>query len=317
LRRIALDTLAEEHGNLEGAASFAAFLPRRQRVCAVRTLVAFQAIFDYADSLAEQPARSRVANGRALHEALIVALTPGQQHPDYYAHCAQSDDGGYLRDLVDRCRCAFAALPSHAVVQLPTCRAVRRMIEYQTLIHGESGPALLGSWARAETPPGSGLHWWETAAGGASSLVAFALIAAAARPSLSEGEVAALDEAYFPWIGSLHVLLDSLIDWPEDSKAGHHSLVAHYGSPAETAARMDAIAGVALRSTQALPNARQHELFLAAMVGFYLAKPSARLPHAAEAAGCIIATLGEVARPVLWVHQARQAAARVREGSRT
>ncbi|MGB2710641.1 MAG: DUF2600 family protein [Conexibacter sp.] len=316
LRRIALDTLAEEHGNLEGAASFAAYAARSLRPPAIRTLVAFQAIFDYVDSLAEQPVADPLANGRALHEALLVALTPGRAHADYYAHLPASYDGGYLYALVDRCREAFALLPSHAAVQQSLEHGVRRMVEYQTLIHGDGGHAPLAAWAQRETPPGSGLRWWETAAGGASSLVAFALIAAAARPATSAAEVAAIEAAYFPWIGSLHVLLDSLIDLPQDVVAGHHSLVEHYASPTETAARMGGIADAAVRAVEGLPRAREHALFLAGMAGFYLAKPAAQLPHAAAASKRIAVALGGLAAPVLLVHRLRQAAGRIARGDR-
>jgi tetraprenyl-beta-curcumene synthase len=313
LSEIALETIRAEQRNLEGAAAFAAFVPAPWRADVVRTVVAFQALYDFVDTLVEQPADDPIANGRALHEALLVAVTPGRPHPDYYAHHPRRVDGGYLRELVDRCRDAFARLPSHAAVQLPLHRAVRRMIAYQTLIHGDGAlaHAPLAAWARRETPAGSELRWWETAAGGASSLVAFALIAAAAQPSLSAREAAAVKDAYFPWIGALHVLLDSLVDRPQDAAAGHHSIVGHYRSPEETAARMDAIAATALRAAQALPDGEQHALLLAAMAGFYLSARSARLPHAAAATERITATLGDLARPVLLVHRVRQAVGRL------
>lgn len=307
LRRAALKTLTEERGNLEGAAAFAAYIPWRHRKHAIETLVSFQAAFDYADTLAECTVPDPHANARALHEALLDALMPRREQTEYFAHSGDVGDGGYLDGLVTRCRRAFASLPSHAVVERPLQRAVRRMIDYQALIHGDGAlaPISLRVWARGETPRGSGLRWWETAAAGASSLVAFALIAAASQPRLSARDVEAIEAAYFPWLGSLHVLLDSLVDLPRDIESGHHSLVAHYASSQEAAARMEAIGTAALRSTRSLPSSRQHALILAAMTGFYLAKPAARLPHAAEAADRLIVVLGDVARPVLLVHMIR------------
>ena len=47
-----------------------------------------------------------------------------------------------------------------------------------------------------------------------------------------------MERAYFPWIGALHVLLDSLIDRAADTESGHHSLVDHYASIEEAAARL-------------------------------------------------------------------------------
>ena len=56
------------------------------------------------------------ANGRALHEALHVALCPSAPHGAYYRHHRRTDDGGYLRRLVDACR-ALSELPSHRVIE--------------------------------------------------------------------------------------------------------------------------------------------------------------------------------------------------------
>jgi tetraprenyl-beta-curcumene synthase len=307
LRRAALETLAQERGNLEGAAAFAAFTLRRHRRGVIDALVSFQAAFDYADTLAERDTSDPLANSRALHQALLDSLTPSQARSDYYAHIGGGTDGGYLEGLVSRCREAFTRLPSHAVVEQSLQRAVGRMIVYQMLIHGDGAvvPASLAEWAHGETPAGSGLRWWETAAAGASSLVAFALIAAAAEPGLSARDVEAIEGAYHPWYGSLHVLLDSLVDLPHDLEHGHPSLVGHYASPEETAARMGSIGTAAIEATWSLPNPRRHALFLAAMVGFYLAKPSARLPHAEATTERLIVALGDLARPVLLVHRTR------------
>lgn len=311
LRQAAVETLAEERGNLEGAAAFAAFTVSRHRRSVIETLVAFQAIFDYADTLAERAVPDPTANAHALHQALLVALTPRADQLGYYTHSRAGCDGGYMNGLVTRCQEAFAVLPSHLVVQGPLHRAVRRMIAYQTLIHdcGALAASSLAAWGERETPPESGLRWWETAAGGASSLVAFALIAAAAEPRLSVSQAQAIEHAYFPWIGALHVLLDSLIDRPHDLEAGHHSLVEHYPSSQETAVRMELIGTTAVRVTRALPRARQHALFLASMAGFYLAKPAAHLPHSVATTERLIATFGDLARPILLVHRTRQALA--------
>src|SRR5580700_3435924 len=55
LRALALSTQCAKYGNVEGAAAFAAFVPRSRRAIVVRALVAWQAAYDYADTLAEQP----------------------------------------------------------------------------------------------------------------------------------------------------------------------------------------------------------------------------------------------------------------------
>lgn len=307
LRGIALDTSRTESRNLEGAAAFAAFAPLRHRPAAVRASVAFQATYDYVDSLAEQPARAPSANARALHDALRVALCPGAAHTDYYRHREAANDGGYLHLLVDACREAMRVLPSQRLVDRRLGDAATRMIAYQAHIHGrEDAAPELAAWARTQTPSGTGLAWWEAAAAAASSLVAFALITAAADPELASDDADAIEHAYFPWGGALHVLLDSLVDQPADVASGHRSLVACYARPEETAERLGAIARTAFAAAFGLRRGARHALLLAAMSAFYLSLPSARLSHAAPARERVLTAAGDLAGPALAVMRVRR-----------
>ncbi len=308
LRRCALRTLDDEGGNLEGAAAFAAFAVAGSRPNVIRATVAFQAIYDYVDSLVELPAADPVANGRALHQALDAALAPRGRHPDYYACHPRTEDGGYLCALVERCREALAALPAYDAVEQPARRAVARMVAYQSLIHarpGRDAERALQGWAKGITPAGSELRWWETAAAGASSLLVFALIAEAARPGTPSSGTLALEAAYFPWIGALHVLLDSLVDQSADVAAGHHSLVAHYATPAETAARMSWIARSAREQIDALERPTPHLLLLVAMACFYLSSATVAGDSVRLAADGIGAAVGRLTGPTLVILRVR------------
>jgi tetraprenyl-beta-curcumene synthase len=310
LRRIAIETLREERGNLEGAAAFAVLAPLRRRRRVARATIAFQAVYDYVDSLGEQPGDGCVTNGRRLHEALHAALlSPSDPHRDHYRHHSRSGDGGYLRALIDDCRAALAALPSCELVRRRALRASARIIEYQARVH-TGDPADLTAWGEASTPPGSGLAWWEAAAAGASSVGVFALIAAAAHPGLAAADAAAVERAYFPWVGALHVLLDSLVDSTADASAGRLSLVSRYASAGDAATGMAAIAADALAAVRALREGDVHVLILAAMSAFYLTTPGAQDAGAAPARDRILATLGDAARPTLAVLKARRALGR-------
>jgi tetraprenyl-beta-curcumene synthase len=310
LRNLALVTQGEERGNLEGAAAFAVLAPRAHRARVVRAAVAFQATYDYVDTLAEQPSTDPVANGQQLHLALLTALHPGSEHHDYYRHHPASQDNGYIRNLVDTCRSAFGALPSYASVAEGALRAARRMVGYQSLIHNarDERHEALALWACRETPAGTGLRWWETAAGAASSLGVFALIAAAGRPLLSKTETSAIEHAYFPWIGTLHVLLDSLIDRAADVEAGHHSIVDHYSSVEEMAARLSSIAAHAVHATELLSDGLQHATILAAMTSFYLSTPSSGTDESRVVRREVLESMGALARPTMIVLRARRAA---------
>ncbi len=315
LRTLALKALHEERGNLEGAAAYAAITPRQYRTDVAHAVIAFQAVYDYVDALSEQPDCER-AGIRRLHQALLVALEPGVSHLDYYEHQNRREDGGYLDRLVDRCRSAVSSLPSFPIAALQIQQAASRIVAYQCLNHQRPGSSYraFAYWARRQTSPRSDLRWWETGAAAGSSLAVFALISASARPTLQMTHVAALDVAYFPWIGSLHTLLDSLIDEPEDVITGQHCLTALYASREEAAGRLQTLAMRAREYTQTLPDGEYHTMMLAAMASFYLAGPHRSDPRVKPAAEAVLAALGEHATLAMFVLRAKHSARRFTEG---
>lgn len=273
LRRVALQALESKRCNIEGAAAVELLAGRHSSRALIRALAACQTMCDYLDLLTEQPVEDPVANGHRLHEALIAAVTPQEQiREDYYAHSPHDDDGGYLGTLVRDIRAGLISLPAQALVEEPLRRAAERIAIYQSFNHGDR----LGShepferWARREIVAGSGMSWWETAAALGSTLPLFVLMACATRPRLTAEQVASLQDAYFPWIGALHTLLDSLVDLEEDRVTGAHRLIGHYDSSAQAAGRMCLIARQGLARAQELPGGRRHALLLIAMSGFYL-----------------------------------------------
>ena len=189
LRGLALAAL-RKRGNVEGAAAFATFAPWCRRRAAVRALVAFQAAYDFADTLAEQPSAEPERNARRLHGALLVALDPAASRRDHLAHRPQRDDGGYLAETLAECHAALRRLPSYPALAPAALRAAARIVAFQSLSVAAQRDEPLGleSWARAAAPPGSDLRWWETAAAGGSSLAVHALIAAGAARRLDPDE---------------------------------------------------------------------------------------------------------------------------------
>jgi tetraprenyl-beta-curcumene synthase len=313
LRRLGIDSL-RERSNIEGAAAFAAFAPRAHRAAVVHALVAFQAAYNYADLLSEQPHENAIANGHRLHEALPAALqaTPDPNAPqlDYYALHPQRDDGGYLRELVGAARASLSTLPSFPAVAGSAQIAAERIVTFQSLNVGtEQGDHVaLAEWARERTPTGSELEWWEVAAAAGSSLGVHVLIAAAAEDGLQQKDVAALDRTYFPWIGALHSLLDNLVDRKEDVRTDQPSLVSYYASPVQAADRMRMLAEESVGRARALPRGRRHLLILAAMAGNYLSNPEANTPEVSDVARSVLDAIGELAKPTLLVFRLRRLA---------
>ncbi|HXN37955.1 MAG TPA: DUF2600 family protein [Solirubrobacteraceae bacterium] len=303
-----------KRGNVEGAALFATLVPRAHRRATVRALVAYQTAYNYLDALSELPSDDPIANGRQLHQALLVALEPGAEHPAYYARGPQRADatrradGGYLQAIVDACREALVGLPSYALVA-PTARAATaRIVDYQALnlSRGQGGHGALERWATEATPVGSGLAWWETAAASGSSLAVNALIAAAATPELDPRDVAEIDGAYFPWIGALHSLLDSLVDRREDRDGGWLCLLDHYPSSTHAASRL---ADLALRSKTAcerLPGAQAHRVIVTAMASYYLSAPECETAEAQAMARALTGVLGRPLSVAIAMFRARR-----------
>jgi tetraprenyl-beta-curcumene synthase len=310
LRRTAIENLTAERLNLDGAAAFAAFVPDVHRAAVVRSQVALQVAYDYVDTLAEQLCRDPVRNGEHLHRALGAAVDLDGPRIDYYAHHSRREDGGYLYDIIEACRAGLRTLPSYASIAAPLRRATARIASYQSLNLGESrgGHTALEHWARAHRPPGSGLRWWEVAASAGSSLGIFVLIASAAERVVHAEEAAVLESVYFPWIGSLHTLLDSLVDRQEDAAIGQRSLLDYYSSPVEAAARLGLLAGESLSRIRKLPRGGQHALVLAGMASHYLSMPEAFKPDALPTARSVLGAIGGLAAPSMLVMAARRAA---------
>jgi tetraprenyl-beta-curcumene synthase len=311
LRGAALDALLIKRGDLEGAVAFAVFAPSCVRRKLIRGIAAWEIAFDYLDTISEMPNPDPVGNGQVLNQALLTAFVPGAAHRDYYALHMRESDAGYLMDLVDACRGAVTSLPSFDRIARPAQRMLSRIVTYQSLNHGDAygSHAAFAEWARSQATPGADLHWWETAAAAGSQLTVLALMTAAADPLLTSQRVAAVEAAYFPWIGALSTLLDSLVDQPRDNAEGQPNLIDYYDSPEETAERLGEIASKAVARIRALPDGEHHALLLGAMAAFF--HTQARSADARLATRAVLDAMGRRAYSALRIFKIRYALAAV------
>ena len=310
LRAVALEVLERKRANIDGAAAFASFAPPARRQAVIRAQVSFQSLYDYLDTLAERPHPEPVLESRRLHGALTAALDPCAPDGALDAQLEAGADGGYVQGTVERCRAALRALPGYPAVQAPAARFGAQIVDYQSFnVSAQPGPqAGFARWASELTPTGAGLRWWETAASAGSSLGLFALIAMAAQPDVSAADALAVENAYFPWIGALHSLLDSLIDLSEDRASGQRALIENYAGAGETARRLRLLTEESRRRAAALTHSDRHLLMLAAMASLYLAEPQAQDPHARAARRAVLRALGAPAIAAMAVMRLRRAA---------
>lgn len=306
LRNAALESLLIKRRDLEGAVAFAVYARRRSRRKLVQGITAWEIAFDYLDTVSELANPDPITNGQALNQALLTAVTPGASHPDYYARHTRADDGGYLAALVDTCRDALASLPAFDRIIAPAKRGISRIVAYQSLNHGDAHQRLhtpFADWAALQAVRGADLAWWETAAAAGSQLTVLALMTAAANPRLTTEQVEALENAYFPWIGALSTLLDSLIDQTTDRAEGQPNLIDHYRSPERVAKRLGEIAIEAVSRARALPDADHHTLLLGAMAAFF--HNQARSPDIRMATRAVLDAMGGTSTPALFIFRLR------------
>lgn len=287
LRQVALHAQHAKRDNLEGAVAFAAIAPNKDRLLSACAMAAYQAAFDYLDSLCELPNPDPITNATQLNRALLAAVQPSASHADYYSHHGAHADGGYLHTLLDSCRHALARLPAYDVVEDRLMRTSARAAAYQSVNHGDNAEThnAFDQWAIAETERHNtrhetpALHWWEIGAAGGSSLPTLALIGAAADKWTDNKHAAAIELAYHPWIAAVNSLLDSLIDQDEDQGPGQHRLLDYYASAEDAGDRLELISTHALRRAQELKPRHAHPLILAAMTSLYLSSTQAHAPH--------------------------------------
>ena len=298
LRESALATLQHERLNAAGAALFSV-LATAPDPSLLRLLVAFQIMWDYVDTLAEQPAEDPAANGTQLHAALADALAPGTPIADHYRLHPQHDDGGYLTALVETCRASCAALPAYSHVR-ETAVAEARRAAVQGINHAPA-PArepALRRWASAQAG-GEDVSWFELAAAASSSLAIHALLVAAADPRTTAATVDAIHQTYFPWVCALSTLLDSLVDETEDAVSGNVSFIAHYASRAQAQERLREVAQRSTQLARRLPSGGQHAVIVAGMVAMYLSNDAAWTRAARPTTIAVLHASSAVALPLL------------------
>jgi tetraprenyl-beta-curcumene synthase len=310
LRRHALETLEGERLNAEAAAVFGVLVARRRRAAAVRLMVAFQVLTDFIDTVSEQPTEAPLRDSLQLHRSLSSAVSCAPANIDYYAHHPQQDDSGYVAQLVSYCSGALQALPASAVVVPFAAHAAQRCGEGQSHTHAAvtGGPDAFSKWASEQGC--EGYEWWEVAAGASSSVAVHALFALAADPRATPVDAALVDAAYFPPIGALTVLLDSLVDRENDAATHSHNYLSYYATNVSAAARLACIVTRAREAVPRLRNQSAHAAILAGVVAFYVSSREADTGFARPVSDAVARRMGGTVTPILRSMRLRR---RVRE----
>lgn len=117
---------------------------------------------------------------------------------------------------------------------------------------------------------------------------------------------AAIEGAYYPWIGSLNTMLESLVDYDDDMGTGNHSYISDYRAREDVVHRLQRIAAAAIGAAREPPHGRGHARIVTAMVAFYLSDPAAERSDVRTTGESIVPTIGPCLRPLVQILHAQR-----------
>lgn len=312
LRALALTKLREEAFNAQVAATLVVLTPRHLRRRTTEAIVALQVLYDVLDGLSEAALQEPLRDGLQLYRALTDAVGPNPACDDYYRPRLRAD-GGYLQVLAETTRSAIRELPAIDAVAETARHAARRCGQAQSRTHAipARGVEPLRTWATAAAD-GTGLAWWEHAAGAAAAVLCMhALITLAADPATTPALARRVDRAYLHTC-AMSTLLDSLVDRDRDRVEGNHSFLSYYATTTDAAHSIARIAQDGRRLAAKLPHGEHHEMTVAGVAGYYLSTIPATDRSAAIVARHVKAALSPTVTPVLAIFAAWRTAKRLR-----
>jgi tetraprenyl-beta-curcumene synthase len=317
LRALALQKLHEERFNAEVAATLATLAPRKYRQAVIEAIVAYEVMYDYLDGLTEPPTIDPLRDGHKLYRAFTDAITlDAEPTRDYYCS-RQTNDSGYLEELMDVVRISLAGLPSAATIAPAARRAAQRCTEAQTRAHAAPrlGAGQLEQWAtvQAQDTP---LGWHAYLAGAASSVLSIhALIAAAADERVTAKQAATIDTIYLS-IAVLSTMLDSLVDHEHDVQAGQVGYIRYYADHTLLATDLANATRRAVEHATPLRHGAHHAMTLVGVAAYYISAPTANSDFVQPITRQVRRELEPLITPTLWIMHAWRGAKRAHHAIR-
>ncbi|MGR6835661.1 tetraprenyl-beta-curcumene synthase family protein [Syntrophomonas erecta] len=238
----------------------------------LRFIIAYQTICDYLDNLCD---RAGYTDGEAfnqLHQSLLDALDCDRTISEYYGQYPLKGDHGYLNALVEECRHCLYRMPSYVQVKPEIMKLAKWYIRLQVEKHVDLNirEARLKTWVKEEFVHYPDFLWQELAAAAGSTLAIFSLVAIAGRKDVPAFLVNQLASTYFPWICSLHILLDYLIDQQEDREGGDLNFTFYYQGTEEMETRLEYLVEQSLQKAAHLPQSSFHGTVVIGLLAMYL-----------------------------------------------
>ncbi|MCR8631089.1 tetraprenyl-beta-curcumene synthase family protein [Paenibacillus radicis (ex Xue et al. 2023)] len=274
LQKQAIASMTSKQFHCQGGAVYAVARLQMRHVM-IPLIVAFQTISDYLDNLCDRSTSMDPEDFRMLHQSMLDAVDPAEPMHDYYSYRIEKEDGGYLDELVKTCQASLRLLPSYSLVAGHVQELVGLYCDLQVYKHvrQELREAALLDWWKAYETRFPNISWNEFAAATGSTLGVFMLFMAASDSQLKQETVEAIREAYFPYICSLHILLDYLIDQEEDELGGDLNFCSYYDGMDQTVERIAVIVLEARMRADRLEHPSFHRMIIEGLLALYLSDP--------------------------------------------
>ena len=272
LRRQALASIATKTFHCEGGSLYG-LLARHHYKDAIKFIVAYQTISDYLDNLCDRSTSQDPEDFRALHEAMMQALTPEAPLTSYYRLRREQDDGGYLVALVQTCRDVLNRLSNYHLGASALRELASVYVDLQVHKHVRKDERLprLQAWFAGHEKDLPQMAWYEFAACAGSTLGIFCVVSQLFNPASTGELVTRIKNAYFPWVQGLHILLDYLIDQEEDRTGSDLNFCSYYEDSEHLSCRLSHFYSQAQASVASLPDAKFHLLITRGLLSIYLA----------------------------------------------
>ncbi len=274
LKKQAQSSLEHKAFHCIGGAVYALY-PHVNRSIMLNAIINLQTISDYLDNLCDRMEVSDDAAFRQLHLSFLHALTPQQRVVDYYAFYPYKESV-YLAELVRNTQAAIEQMPYYSQYQAQILVFAKHYCELQIRKHlVPDGETVLRTYINDTFAPNC-LGWNEWAAAMGSTLGIFMCFAASFHRYNGATKQKIMD-AYFPWIQSLHILLDYYIDQHEDQIYGDLNFTSYYSNQQESANRLGFFLTEAKERLRNLPYPGFHDFVLRGLVAMYGSDP--KLSH--------------------------------------
>lgn len=273
LRKQALDSMNGKTFHCEGGAIYG-LLGEERMENTIRFIVAYQTISDYLDNLCDRSTSLDPDDFRALHQAMVDALTPHGELRDYYRFRKEKNDGGYLASLVRTCQQCVASFPQYSLVQKENLELASLYCDLQVHKHVTKDERVprLEAWFNEHKAKVPNMCWYEFSACSGSTLGIFCLTSySAVEDKLTKDMVGKIKNGYFPWVQGLHILMDYFIDQEEDAESGDLNFCSYYENEETMLSRIEYFYREAHESIRGLPDEGFHRMINDGLLAIYLA----------------------------------------------